>query len=294
MTPSTTAMSAPALPWRNERRDQLGAAEEGVEVAPRAARGERVVARVDVVGADLEALHGAGRARRSAADAARVATVVLPAPELVPRDDDARDHAAASTRARRAAARPPAHGARRAARLGQAARGRPARCRAPQRSAGTAAASCAPSRGSHAVVGADGERAAGPRDGVAQRREQLRRRAPRARATLAARVAAVRRLVGRADVDDDALARRASIASTRRARPWRAGRCRRRRSRRAGRRRAAPSSRAQPAAAPRAATTTVVVVERAGERGAVGPDAHARAARAAAGSGGGADDAAAR
>ena len=78
-----TAMSAPAAPWRSERRDQLGAAEEGVEVAARAARRERVVARVDVVGPDLEALDDVSPRARSAPISPQ-ATVVLPAPELVP------------------------------------------------------------------------------------------------------------------------------------------------------------------------------------------------------------------
>ena len=67
----------------DERRDQLRAAEEGVEVAARPAGGERVVAGVDVVGADLEALHASARGARSAPISPQ-ATVVLPAPELVP------------------------------------------------------------------------------------------------------------------------------------------------------------------------------------------------------------------
>ncbi len=68
MTPSMTAMSAPVAAVAHERRDQLGAAEERVEVAARAVGRERVVARVDVVGADLEALDdepAARAARRS-------------------------------------------------------------------------------------------------------------------------------------------------------------------------------------------------------------------------------------
>ena len=79
MTPSTTATSQPAEPCSEQRRDQLLADHERVEVAAEPAGGERVVARVDVVRADLERADPQP-ARRSAA-IRPVATVVLPLPE---------------------------------------------------------------------------------------------------------------------------------------------------------------------------------------------------------------------
>ena len=66
MTPSMTAMSAPAAPWREQRRDQVLAAQHRVQVAARPPGRQRVVAGVDVVGPDLVPGHrqAAGAQRR--------------------------------------------------------------------------------------------------------------------------------------------------------------------------------------------------------------------------------------
>ena len=81
-----------ALAMADERRDQLGPAQEGVEVAPGPARGERVIARIDVVGPDLVALHDAP-ARAQRADQA-AGDRRLPGARARPGDHDAGDHAA--------------------------------------------------------------------------------------------------------------------------------------------------------------------------------------------------------
>ena len=80
------------LPVPRERRNQLGTAQKGVEVAPRPSGGERVVARIDVVGPDLEALHDApSRAQRADQAAGHGG---LPGARARARDDDAGDHGA--------------------------------------------------------------------------------------------------------------------------------------------------------------------------------------------------------
>src|SRR4029077_16277703 len=73
-------------------RDQVGPAQEGIEIAPGAARGERVVARVDVVGTDLEPLHDVP-SRTQRADQA-TGHGGLAGARARPGDHDARDHAA--------------------------------------------------------------------------------------------------------------------------------------------------------------------------------------------------------
>ena len=74
-----------------ERRDQLGSAEEGVEVAARAARRERVIGRIDVVGPDLEALDRQPRRAQRPDQAARDGR--LAGARVRPRDHDPGDHA---------------------------------------------------------------------------------------------------------------------------------------------------------------------------------------------------------
>ena len=91
MTPSTTAMSAPVAAVAHERRHQLGPAQERVEIATRPARSERVVARIDVVGPDLEPLHHVPARPQRPDDAARDRR--LPRPRARARNHDPRDHA---------------------------------------------------------------------------------------------------------------------------------------------------------------------------------------------------------
>ena len=141
-------------------------------------RRERVVAGVDEVRADLEARRAqaargerseqAGRDRRLAGARARAA------------DDDPRDHAAASRRAAPCSGqrRRPHRRARRR-RLGHAV-GPGGRDRATPAQRGDRAGVVRAVMRVRAVVGADGERPAGARDGVAERRRATRRRAPRA------------------------------------------------------------------------------------------------------------------
>ena len=246
----------PGAAVTKERCDELGPGEEGVEVAPGAPAGQRVVAGIDEVGADLEARRAQAargeRREQAGGDRGLAGTRARPA------DDDARDHAAASTGLARAAARPAC--ARRAG-----GRGASVMRFGPARPAGAIAA--APAQRGHragvvravervgAVVGADGERPPARATAVAQRRQQ--RRVERLeRGDLGGGVAAMGRLVGRADVHHDPL--RAALDRVDRGAGLGvqvgvdvAGRAGRDDS-------AAPSSRAQPAAAPRAATTTVL------------------------------------
>ena len=71
-------------------RDQLRPGEERVEVPPRPPGGQRVVARVDVVGPDLEALHAQPARAQRPDQPARDRR--LAGARARPRDDDARDH----------------------------------------------------------------------------------------------------------------------------------------------------------------------------------------------------------
>ena len=66
MTPSTTAMSAPAPPWRTSGAISSGPLRNASRLRPGRPEAQRVVARVDVVRADLEALHAQpARAQRA-------------------------------------------------------------------------------------------------------------------------------------------------------------------------------------------------------------------------------------
>ena len=88
ITPSTTATSAPAAPCRNSGAIRSLADQHRVEVAARPPGGERVVAGVDVVGADLERRHGRAPPAQRGHQPGRDRR--LPAARRRRRDDEAR------------------------------------------------------------------------------------------------------------------------------------------------------------------------------------------------------------
>ena len=81
----------PLAAMAHERIHQLGPAQERIEIAPRPPRRERVVARIDVVGPDLEPLDDVPASSQRADDAARDRG--LPGARAGARNDDARDQA---------------------------------------------------------------------------------------------------------------------------------------------------------------------------------------------------------
>src|SRR5271155_6212582 len=85
----------------DQRGDELRAAEKRIEVAPGTPSGERVVARIDVVGPDLEALNGRAVGTQRADQSARDRRLACARARAG--DDDARDHAATA----RSVSRPP-------------------------------------------------------------------------------------------------------------------------------------------------------------------------------------------
>ena len=86
MTPSTTAISAPAAPWRASGAIRSAPTSTGSRLRPGTPCGERVVAGVDVVRPDLERRHGGAAAPQRGHEPGRHRR--LPRPRRGRRDDE--------------------------------------------------------------------------------------------------------------------------------------------------------------------------------------------------------------